>query len=382
MRFTRLKLQNWRNFKKVEIQLRNRAFVLGPNASGKSNLLDALRFLRDVADPQGGFQRAVNERGGVSKIRSLHAGEYSSVIIEVDILLGESQSWTYYLEFNQDKQRRALVNKEQVWRGGENILNRPDQYDMQDPNRRVQTALEQVNANKDFRELATIFSQLRYLHLVPQLVREPDRSVGKKRDPYGGDFLEQLAEMQKAQPRTFNSRLRRIEDALRIAVPQLKDLKLDRDVRGVPHLQGRYLHWRPKGGWQTEAQFSDGTLRLLGLLWVMLDGTAPLLLEEPELSLHGTVVRYLPALMAKLGRRTGRQIIVSTHSADLLLDTGIPLEEIVLLSPTSKGTQVITADDDEQILALVEGGLPVAEAVIPRTAPERADQLVLALFEN
>ena len=39
-------------------------------------------------------------------------------------------------------------------------------------------------------------------------------------------------------------------------------------------------HWRPDAGWQTETQFSDGTLRLLGLLWSVLDGTGPLLLEE------------------------------------------------------------------------------------------------------
>lgn len=46
-------------------------------------------------------------------------------------------------------------------------------------------------------------------------------------------------------------------------------------------------HWRPQGGWQREASFSDGTLRLIGLLWFLSRGDSPLLLEEPELSLHG-----------------------------------------------------------------------------------------------
>ena len=62
MLISKLKLQNWRNFRKMEVALRERVFVIGPNASGKSNLLDVFRFLRDVAQPNGGgLQRAIND---------------------------------------------------------------------------------------------------------------------------------------------------------------------------------------------------------------------------------------------------------------------------------------------------------------------------------
>ncbi len=44
MIITRLKLENWRNFTDVDIPLSDRAFIIGPNASGKSNLLDAIRI--------------------------------------------------------------------------------------------------------------------------------------------------------------------------------------------------------------------------------------------------------------------------------------------------------------------------------------------------
>ena len=35
----------------------------------------------------------------------------------------------------------------------------------------------------------TIFTSIRYLHIVPQLVREPDRSVGRSEDPFGDGYL-------------------------------------------------------------------------------------------------------------------------------------------------------------------------------------------------
>jgi predicted ATPase len=372
LQITRIKLENWRNFLSADVPIQRRAFIVGPNASGKSNFLDAFKFLREIADPQGGFQRAVYTRRGVSQIRSLHARRYPNVVI--DVLVELEGTWNYRIEFTQDNQRRPIIAKELVRRGRKVVIERPDGYDREDPSRLTQTYLEQVNANKEFREVNEFLSQIRYLHLVPQLVREPDRSVGRVRDPYGGDFLEQLARTPKG---TLESRLRRIQGALRVAVPQLRELTLDRDIRGVPHLKGLYEHWRPNAGWQTEEQFSDGTLRLLGLLWVLLDGTAPLLLEEPELSLHSAVIRHIPRMIARLGRKSGRQVLLSTHSADLLADEGIAPEEVLLLEPTKEGTEIRTARSDKQVKRLLDAGATISETVLPRTAPRRAAQLAL-----
>src|SRR5262245_23112967 len=252
MRFTKLFLQNWRNFLNVNVPLRERMFVVGPNASGKSNFLDAFRFLRDLAEPRGGFQQAVQGRGGVSLLRSLHARRYPDIVVEVQVDLDGVQ-WHYRLAFGQDNLRRPIVKQEKVWRDDRLLRERPDDADKEDPGRLEQTHLEQVNANKSFRELASFFAEVRYLHIVPQLIRDPERYAAKNghSDPYGGDFLEQLARLQREQKRTFDSRLRRINDALRVAVPQLKELQLERDVSGRPHLRGRYEHWRPDAGWQS-----------------------------------------------------------------------------------------------------------------------------------
>jgi predicted ATPase len=373
MKFHAIALKNWKNFAQVEVSIPDRLFLVGPNASGKSNLLDAFRFLRDLASTGGGFQEAVARRGGVMAIRCLAARRQPDIEICVG-LKDDDNEWSYEIAFNQDSQRRPHLKKERVLCGGQILLERPNEEDRADPARLTQTYLEQVNVNRSFREIAKFFDSIRYLHIVPQLVREPDRSVGRINDPFGGDFLEQLA---KTSDKTRKARLRRIQEALRVAVPQLQEIELWRDVRGIPHLRGKYEHWRPQGAWQTEEQFSDGTLRLMGLLWVAMEKGGPLLLEEPELSLHPEIVRMLPQMLARAVRRTGRQIFLSTHSPDLLQDEGIGLDEVLLLLPKKEGTAVRTAAEFEDIRHLLAGGLSMAEAVIPKTKPKQATQLAL-----
>lgn len=374
-RFAKLYLENWRNFPKAELDLERRAFLVGPNASGKSNFLDVFRFLHDLASVGGGFQQAVKKRGGVSAIRSLAARQNSDIVVRVELIDEKpEQRTTYELRFAQDNQRRALVRREEVTRDGIQLLSRPGPSDEEDPERLIQTHLEQVNVNKEFRDIAEFFGSVRYLHIVPQLVREPERSVGKRNDPFGGDFLENVA----ATPdRTRRSRLRRIQAALRVAVPQLTEIELFRDSKGTPHLRGKYQHWRPQGAWQTEDQFSDGTLRLLGLLWAVLEGRGPLLLEEPELSLHPEVVRFIPQLFARIQRHTGRQIILSTHSADLLRDEGVGTDEVFLLLPGAEGSEVRATSAIAEVQALLQGGVPLPEIIMPMTKPENAEQLPL-----
>jgi predicted ATPase len=373
MRFQRIGLKNWKNFENVDVEIRDRLFLVGPNASGKSNFLDAFRFLRDLASSGGGLQQAVARRGGVSAIRCLAARRYSDIELRAELReVGQGKRWVYEIAFNQDNQRRPQLKKEHVARNGQTLLDRPNDEDRADPERLTQTYLEQVNVNREFRDVAMFFASVRYLHIVPQLIREPDRSIGRANDPFGGDFLEQVAKTPE-NPR--KARLRRIRAALQVAVPQLQEIELWRDSRGTPHLRGKYEHWRPQGAWHSEEQFSDGTLRLMGLLWAVMDGQGPLLLEEPELSLHPEVVRVVPQMLARVQRRTGRQIFLSTHSPDLLRDEGIGLDEVLLLVPASEGTQVKTAASEQDIRALLDGGLSLAEAVIPRTRPEKVTQL-------
>jgi predicted ATPase len=380
MQFTRLTLKNWRNFTKVDVEIGERLFITGPNASGKSNLLDAFRFLRDIAKTGGGLQEAVALRGGLTKLRCLAARRDPNVEIEVGLKDGPGEDatvWRYGIGLKQETRgmRRVLLAHEKVWKNGELILNRPDKEDRNDDLRLTETHLEQITANRDFRPLAEVFQKILYLHLVPQLLKFPqlaNRDTAGE-DPFGIKFLDRMMETPE---KTRRSRLSKIEKALQLAVPELQELRDVRDDKGVSHLEAVYQHWRPNAGRQREDQFSDGTLRLIGLLWTLLDGDSLLLLEEPELSLHTSIVAKLPELIWRIQKSRKRQVLVSSHSTELFSDRGIAADEVALLKPHgSEGTEVELASAKESIRLLLEGGMSMADAVLPMTAPESVSQL-------
>ncbi len=375
-----LAVKNWRNFQRVAVDLRERQFIVGANASGKSNLLDVFRFFRDIAKPEGGgLQKAVKDRGGVSKIRSLAARRDPEIELEVHLAesAGAPPTWQYALGLRQETRgyRNPYLTHERVWKGDQQILDRPDTEDKKDQDRLTQTFLEQINVNGDFRAVVRFFQSTTYLHLVPQLLRFADSIQGRvlEDDPFGQGLLERMA---KTNEKTRRSRLSKIEKALKVAVPQIEQLQFVRDsVTGRPHIQALYSHWRPRAGLQQEDQFSDGTLRLIGFLWSLLEGDSLLLLEEPELSLNAAIVAQLAPLISRMQRNRRRQVLVSTHSDVLLTEQGIDGHEVLLLTPAKEGTEVKPAADIDAVRTLLASGFTVGEVVLPRTRPADAEQL-------
>ena len=381
---SRLTLSNWRNFRSADIPLQSRMFIVGPNASGKSNVLDAIRFLRDIASG-GGLRAALETRGGVSKVRSLFARDPSDIHVGCELRDEDSHLplWKYELVFNQEgggiQQLKPVVKAEKVWKGSELIHDRTATPEANHKNLAAFTMLEQPIGHQPFKEMVDFLAAVRYLHLVPQIVRSSSAVYGGRQgESFGSDFIARAATLNSA---TRNSYLRRISRALQIAVPQFSGLELVKDELGRPHLETTFRHWRPQGAHQWEDQFSDGTVRLVGFLWAILDGQGVVLLEEPELSLHPAIVRNLAEIIVKLQKKKEgkRQVIATSHSHDLLSSPGISGEEVATLRPGPNGTDVKVASTDEQIRALLESGMTPGDVVLPATAPQNVEQLLLEL---
>lgn len=361
--------------------MENRVFVVGPNAAGKSNLLDLFRFLGDIARSGGGLAPSIERRGGLSKVRSLFARNNDGGRLVVDVQLSDGDDvWRYRLAIRGEKGglNRPIVVEEVVQRNGHTLLIRPDEHDHSDSERLTQTHLEQIAANQTFRVLAEYFAKVQYFHLVPQIIRDPARSGSQHKDPYGSDFI---AQINSYSATTRNAWLRRMETALRAAVPEFESLALDVDSAGKPHLVAGYRNWRQKPARQSEADFSDGTLRLIGLLWTLVSAPANggvLLLEEPELSLNSAIVKMLPTVLATAQRDRALQVILSTHAPELLDDEGVRPEEILVLRVTGDGTTVEVLSEISEVSGQLAAELPTSDIVNDLVAPADLSGLISA----
>lgn len=382
MILSNIELVNWKNFHSCNVGLSDRTFIVGANASGKSNFLDAFRFLHDIAKAGGGLQTAVTSRGGMKRIRCLAARTRTD--IEIGVTLKETKDspdfWKYRLAFRSVgggiMKKEVSIIKEEVIRNNETILLRTQDGENEDADTLKYTHLEQATSNQKFRELREYFNKIEYLNVIPQLVRD-SASVSfssTKEDFYGRNFLQRLSLMNNV---TRTAYFKRVNEVLTKAVPQLAELKLVNDRMGVPHLEAKYEHWRAKGSKQQEEQFSDGTLRLIGFLFALLDCKGIILLEEPETNLHSAIVAQMPEFIAKLQRskKETRQVFITTHSYDILSNNGISSDEVVLLKPSPEGTEVISAATLDDVNAELSAGLSMADAIIPYTRPQDIDSL-------
>lgn len=372
MQIIQVRLTNWRNFRAVDVPLGPRTYIVGANASGKSNFLDVFRFLRVLAQTDGGgLQKALKDRGGLTKLRSLHARQEPKVRIELDLVDDAGSTWTYALALKAEGkgQQRVLVAEERVDKDGHNLLSRPDAADAKDTERLTQTHLEQISSNQRFRAVADHLASTTYLHLVPQLLKHGDE-IGSRvpeSDPFGQGLMQRIAKTPK---KTRDARINRIQRVLSDAVPLFSKLQFVQDaVTGLWHLEANFTHWRVNGAWQRENQFSDGTLRLIGLLWALQESDGLLLLEEPELSLNDGIVAHVPLLIDRIlqdrkKRPSARQVIVSTHS-ETLMENVAEDAQTLLVEPGDNGSTMRprTAEEDAQ----VAHGLNPAEVLLPKT---------------
>ena len=374
MRITGIELENWRNFKNAKVEITTDVvYLVGPNASGKSNFLDSLRFLRDIAKPiGGGLQTALKERGGFSKVRCLHSrgtrkGGGTELSFRVTLKDGPTK-WLYHLAINFPKSGRRdipQIVKEFVQKDDDDpMVDRPYDKEKDDPEQLAVTYLEQAAQNGEFRSLANFFAAITYVHLVPQLIKFGERISGNllPDDPFGQAFMKRIADTAN---RTREFRLKKISEALQGIVPGLDGLAFNKDSEGRPHIEMRYQTYRPHAARQLEDQLSDGTLRLIALLWLLQEKhIAPLLLEEPELSLNEEIVRRLHRIFTKISAKANNQLFVTTHSYALLSNPGMEGESIFQVEPGTDGAR-ITSPTGIQMNA-IRNGIPPADVILSK----------------
>ncbi|WP_437944466.1 AAA family ATPase [Sorangium sp. So ce281] len=363
---TKVCARNFRSIgERIELELGAMTVLVGPNASGKSNVADVLRFLAECAS--GGIDRPVAVRHGLDALRHGTARESTDVLLEVHIEREQGAGiWGFTLTSADEYGALCVKSERAVWFPGNapdprtrtrffELLERPEDMWTEEerrtllgghtrgttPNGDAELSAPQhfvthkghhyLQVPSSFRrdaaqfpllaplghpDFAPLMEELRSVaiySLFPDVLRAPQHpDPSKPMSMKGSNWASTLRAIERS---TWGSEL--VAALGRIA----SDIDDYRVTEAGGFLIPEFRHGLDAQGrerWHGAAQESDGTLRAAALLTALFQEPAPTLLgfEEPELGVHPGAIPVLVDFLQEASTRS--QVLLTTHSPDLL----------------------------------------------------------------
>lgn len=387
---TRVVLRNYKSIGYCDVRLNPLTYLVGANGSGKSNFLDALHLVRDAL--AGSLDNALNERGGLNEVRRRSSGHPTNFGIRLEFALGNGQAGHYAFNIGALAGRGYEVQSEECVISG---VGKGPFFRIERGNLKASSevtfpavtadrlALVAASGMAVFRPVFDALTAMGFYNLNPKLMRELQKpQEGRLLKPVGENIASVIGHLE----RVAADRLEIIQEYLQTVAPMVHGVER-KPIGPMETLEFRQDMAGAKHPWRFPAQnMSDGTLRALGVLTALFQGNrdyAPSLvgIEEPETALHPAASAALREALARASQDT--QVIVTSHSPDLLDDLSLSAD--ALLAVVSEGGETRIAPLDEaarmamrdQLFSAGEllrlNQLAPDRAVLAAQAQERAD---------
>jgi len=354
---TRVVLKNYKSIAACDVRLGPLMFLVGPNGSGKSNFLDALRFTADAL--RRSLDHALRDRGGISEVRRRSGGHPTHFGVRLEYSLRNGASGYYAFTIGAPPAGGYEVQTEECGIVGREAPSGRAFYKVQGGQVIACTVqggppasvdrLYLVNAAglPEFRPVYDALSRMGFYNLTPDRMRDlqpPDAGELLARD--GSNFASVVANLGKHAPEVK----RRIEEYLGKVVPGVRGVDA-RSIGPKETLEFRQEVSGAKDPWRfLAANMSDGTLRALGVLVSVFQSanggaaSVPVVgIEEPEVALHPAAAGVLLDSLREASVHT--QVLVTSHSGDLLDNEDLPTESILAVHAQDGATLIAPVDE-------------------------------------
>ena len=350
---TRVILKNYKSIASCDVQLGPLMFLVGRNGAGKSNFLDALRFVADALNSS--LDHALRSRGGINDVRRRSRGHPNHFSIRLHFTLPEGTTGHYAFRIGVRSPGGYEVQTEECILYSEQVFGREKYFRVK--NGKVETSVKVapaaskdrlylVNASglPEFRPIYDAFSRTGFYNLNPDKIRElqdPDPGELLIRD--GSNLASVLAQLSPPVKQ-------RIEEYLASIVPGVQ--KVDaKEIRPKETLEFRQDVAGDKNPWRFLANnMSDGTLRVLGILVALFQENqetqnSVLLvgIEEPEIALHPAAAGVLLGSLRQAANKT--QVLITSHSPDLLDNEDLDIASILAVEARDGNTAIGPVDE-------------------------------------
>jgi predicted ATPase len=350
--------RRYKSLEDTEVRLGAVNLLIGANAAGKSNAIDALRLLSEAV--RSDMETAVSRRGGIHRVVFRSAKERSFALgldyFVLDPSAPNSKSdMRYNLRVDEHEGRPTVAAEElrikvkrnepgkaRVWfkaaRGRGKALKNleslaQEPFDTADPGVLALKALGFLTAYPRIKALRSFIENWQFLAVNLEAIRAPSRDERTTRLEVDASNLANVLRTLRGTD-TLQAILRDLHDLLEFVEGVETDVE-----RGVVSI---LLQESPFSDPTEALSASDGTLRLLALVTALhlMPEHGLLCVEEPEHGVHPLVFGPLLDLLRERCPEGGtRQVMLTTHSPDLL-DVAAPEEVIVVERLPDGSTQL------------------------------------------
>jgi len=348
----RVVLRNYKSIGYCDVHLQPLTYLVGHNGAGKSNFMNALHFVHDALF--NSLDSALNERGGLSEVRRRSGGHPTHFAIRLEFSLLDGRNGHYGFVIGALKNGGYEVQREEcVIAGvGKGPFFRIEKGRLIDSSESTfpaitadRLALVAASGLTVFRQVFDALTAMGFYNLNPKLMRELQKPQdGRLLRPAGENIasvighLERLASDQMALIQEYlHAVAPMVHGVERKAIGPMETLEFRQDMAGSRH------------PWRFLAQnMSDGTLRALGVLTALLQGNvdySPTLIgiEEPETALHPAAGAALREALVRAS--TSTQVLVTSHSPDLLDDRNIEADAVLAVVSEAGETKIAPLDE-------------------------------------
>lgn len=361
----RVRAKNFKSIAACDVELGPLTYLVGPNGSGKSNFLDILHFVKDAL--QGSLENALHLRGGLSEVRRRSGGHPTHFGVRLDFLLPDGRDGHYAFNVGARPAGGFDVQREECAisgpGGGPSYIvsqgvpekSSEEVFPVSTPDR---LALVNAAGLPAFRPVFDALTRMGFYNLNPRVIRDLQKpQEGTALKPLGENIASVLAFMERYAPEDKNL----VEEYLNLVVPSVHGV----ERVGVGHMETLEFRQDTAGAkhpWRFAANsMSDGTLRALGILVALFQGgetQRPSIvgIEEPEVALHPAAAAVVRDALARAATRS--QVLVTSHSPELLDDESVAVESLLAVSGDGGVTRI--APVDEASRTLIRDGLYTA----------------------
>jgi predicted ATPase len=345
---TGIRVRSYKSLADVNVTLGPLTVFVGPNGSGKSNLIDVLRFVQESL--RLGLDSAITNRQGFNSLSWWTPKRRPNILVEFNlsgVWRRENLQGQYTFEITGEVGGGWSIAREhcrvhdggtshefEVQRG--NLVRSSYDLPLPAPTDKSSLALNVLGGRLPFTFVRSELRNIDFCTIFPNTLREPQKlDVPRPLKEHAENLASTIRHMKKKDSPSIIY----IREALGRVVEGVVDFSVTQ-VGGylVIKLKHQRAEGKKEGPWFDISQESDGTIRMLGLLFALYQDppSGVLCIEEPELTIHPGALGVLSDLIKESSTRT--QLLITTHSPDLI--SRFSAEELRIVEKEKGATKV------------------------------------------